>query len=144
MTRPVSPGELRALQVCIALGGCVPVAAGLAGIALGPHLAGGVGAVSIPLDSHFRYLSGLLAGLGLGFWSTLPHVLQRGPRFRLLTAIVVGGGLGRLVSLLRVGPPDAPMFFGLAMELAVTPALALWQARLERRALLAAGAGPHI
>ena len=32
------------------------------------------------------------------------------------------------------------MIFGLAMELAVTPALALWQARLERAARLAADA----
>ncbi len=144
MTGSASLWEVRALQVCVALGGCVPVAAGLAGVALGPSLAAGVDAASVPLDSHFRYLSGLLAGLGFGFWSTLPHILQRGARFRLLTAIVVGGGLGRLISLLRVGPPDAPMLFGLAMELGVTPALALWQARLERRALLAARLGPHI
>jgi hypothetical protein len=42
-----------------------------------------------------------------------------------------------VVSLIAEGPPDAPMFFGLAMELAVTPALALWQARLARGAAAA-------
>ena len=126
--------ELRALQICVAIGGCVPVAAGLAGVALGPRLAAGVDAASVPLDSHFRYLSGLLAAIGFGFWSTIPNIRQRGARFRLLTAIVALGGLGRLVSWLRLGAPDAPMMFGLAMELAVTPALALWQARLERAA----------
>ena len=120
----------RALQVCVALGGLVPVAAGFAGVALGPHLASGVGAVSAPLDSHFRYLSGLLLGIGLGFWSTIPAIEQRRPRFLLLSGIVVIGGLARLFSLLQVGAPDAPMLFGLAMELVVTPALALWQARL--------------
>ena len=33
-----SSSQRRALQVCVALGGCVPVAAGLAGVLLGPHL----------------------------------------------------------------------------------------------------------
>lgn len=139
MTKAAS-WELRALQISVAIGSFVPVAAGLAGVALGPRLADGADAVSIPLDSHFRYLSGLLAGIGFGFWSTLPDILRRGARFRLLTAIVVLGGLGRLISWLRLGAPDAPMIFGLAMELAVTPALALWQARLERAARLAADA----
>jgi hypothetical protein len=143
MTRTASC-ELRALQICVAIGGCVPVAAGLAGVALGPRLVDGGHAAAIPLDSHFRYLSGLLAAIGFGFWSTLPDLLRRGPRFRLLTAIVVIGGVGRLISWLRLGAPDAPMMFGLAMELAVTPALALWQARLERAARLASRADRSI
>ena len=135
--------EIRALQICVALGGCVPVAAGLAGIWLGPRLAGDVSA-SVPLDSHFAYLSGLLLGIGLAFWTTIPAIAQRGARFRLLTAIVFIGGLGRLTSLLMVGTPDAPMLFGLAMELAVTPALALWQWRVARANPLAAPASGTI
>lgn len=123
--------ELRALQACVALGGCVPVSAGLAGVLLGPRLAGD-GFAPVPLESHFRYLSGLLLAIGIGFWSTIPAITRRSARFRLLTALVVVGGLGRLVSLLAVGTPDAPMLFGLAMELVVTPALALWQARVAR------------
>jgi hypothetical protein len=124
------------LQICVALGGCVPVGAGLAGVLLGPRLAAAF-AAPVPLDSHFRYLSGLLLAIGLGFWSTIPAIERQSQRFRLLTALVVVGGLGRLVSLMEEGPPDAPMFFGLAMELLVTPALALWQARLARRAAAA-------
>ena len=125
-----------ALKICVALGGCVPVSAGLAGVWLGPRLAGEM-AGPVPLDSHFRYLSGLLLAIGLGFWSTIPAVERPSPRFQLLSAVVVGGGLSRLVSLFAVGPPDAPMFFGLAMELAVTPALALWQRHLAQAPLVA-------
>jgi len=124
------------LQILVALGGCVPVGAGFGGILLGPRLAGAF-AAPVPLDSHFRYLSGLLLAIGFGFWSTIPGIERQSARFRLLTALVVAGGLGRLVSLFDVGPPDAPMFFGLAMELVVTPALALWQARLARRGVVA-------
>ena len=124
--------ETRALQFCIAIGGCVPVSAGLAGIWLGPRLVG-AGVASVPLDSHFSYLSGLLLAIGIAFWSTIPAIAARGSRFRLLTAIVVVGGLGRTAALLRNGVPDAPMMFGMAMELLVTPVLALWQARLAGR-----------
>ena len=143
MTVAAAPtGEKRALQCCVALGGCVPVAAGLAGVWLGPKLAGPIAFPSVSLDSHFSYLSGLLLGIGLAFWSTIPSIEGRGGRFRLLTAIVFVGGLGRAVSLLRFGRPDAPMLFGLAMELLVTPALVLWQARLAGAARLAQPAAP--
>jgi uncharacterized membrane protein YfcA len=121
------------LQIVVALGGLVPVGAGLGGILMGPRLAGAF-AAPVPLDSHFRYLSGLLLAIGIGFWSTIPHIERQSARFRLLTALVVVGGLGRLVSLFELGPPDAPMVFGQAMELLVTPALAFWQARLARAA----------
>ncbi len=124
------------LQIAVALGGLVPVGAGLAGVLIGPHLAGDY-AASVPLDSHFRYLSGLLLAIGLGFWSTIPAIERQSARFGLLTGIVVVGGLGRLVSLFTQGVPDAPMLFGLTMELAVTPALALWQRRLARAAVTA-------
>ncbi len=120
---------MRALQIAVALGGLVPVSAGLAGVVLGPGLAGADGA-AIDLDSHFRYLSGLLLGIGLAFWSTIPEIERKGTIFRLLTAIVFIGGLARLLGAFMHGLPGYPMMFGLGMELVVTPLLCLWQARL--------------
>ena len=109
------------------VGGLVPVGAGLAGMLVGPSF---VAAGNYPLsaDSHVRYLSGLLAAIGVAFWTTVPAIERRTARFRLLTALVVAGGVGRLISLLTVGVPSPPMLFGLAMELGVTPALCFWQA----------------
>ncbi|RYJ04147.1 MAG: DUF4345 domain-containing protein [Acetobacteraceae bacterium] len=130
------PGPLPSLlgfRIAVALGGMVPVSAGLAGVLLGPAMTGGLPG-SADIDSHFRYLSGLLLGLGLGFWSTLPDPLRHGGRFRLLTTIVVLGGLGRLLGLALQGPPGAPMLAALGMELVVTPLLCLWQARLAAAA----------
>jgi hypothetical protein len=121
------------LQLAVAIGGLVPVAAGLAGVLLGPRMAGGIAsqmALPVPLDSHFRYLSGLLFGIGLAFWSLIPRIAERGAAFRLLTFLVVVGGLGRLLGLLLGPVPPRPMLFGLAMELGVTPLLCLWQARV--------------
>jgi hypothetical protein len=118
----------RSLQIAVAFLALVPIGAGLAGVLLGPGMVATT--TSVPLDSHFRYLSGLLLAIGLGFWSTIPRLDVQGGRFRLLTALVVVGGLGRLFGILVMGLPPAPMLFGLVMELGVTPLLCLWQVRL--------------
>ncbi len=89
----------------------------------------------MPLDSHFRYLSGLLLGIGLAFWTTIPALESKGGRFRLLCLIVFIGGLGRLCSLIALGPPGRSMLFGLAMELVVTPLFAWLQYLLETKML---------
>ncbi|MDO9502404.1 DUF4345 domain-containing protein [Falsiroseomonas sp.] len=122
----------------MALGGCVPVFAGTAGLVLGPGMASGGAFAAAPwdaaLDSHFRYLSGLLLGIGLGFWSTIPALPARTARFRLLTAIVVLGGLARLAALPGQGWPGGPMTAALVMELVITPLLCLWQGRVAHEA----------
>jgi hypothetical protein len=124
--------EKRLLQFAVALGSLVPIGGGAAGIILGPEMVG-AGQVPLGADSHYRYLSGLLLGIGIAFASTIPAIERRTARFRLLTAIVVIGGLGRLVALLTRGVPDGPMLAALVMELVVTPALALWQFRIAAR-----------
>lgn len=124
--------EKRLLQTCVLIGGLVPVAAGLWSVAFGPSIIGHDSS-SASLDSHFRYLSGLLLAIGIGFWSTVPDIEGKTGRFRLLTALVVGGGLGRVVSWLAVGPPSHGMAYALIMELGVTPLLCLWQNRVSGR-----------
>jgi len=125
--------EKRALQVCVALAACVPVAAGFAGVVLGPAAVDlpGLAAAS---DSHARYLSGVLLAIGVGLCSTVPRIERHGARFRLLCGIVVLGGIGRLISLAVAGAPTAPMLAALGLELVVAPVLVLWQARVAARA----------
>ena len=124
--------ERHLLQVAIAVAGFVPVLAGLAGALLGTSMTG-EGAAVIALDSHVRALSGLLLGVGLAYWDAIPQIERRGERLRLLTGLIVLGGLMRLVAIAFVGQPGAPMLFGLAMELVVAPALCWWQARVAHR-----------
>lgn len=121
--------RVRPLQLAVAIAGLVPVGAGLAGMLCGTAMLGDPDA-AVSTDSHFRYLSGLLLGIGLAFWRLVPHIATRGPEFRLLTALVVIGGTGRLLGLVLAGTPSPPMLFGLGMELVVTPLLCLWQARV--------------
>jgi len=127
--------ERRLLQAAVGLAALVPLAIGTLGLVEGPGMLRGIG-VDAPtdLDSHFRYLSGLLAGIGLGFASCIPAIERSGARFRLLGLIVVLGGLGRLASLIAAGTPGEGHLFGLGMELGIVPLLMLWQARFARRA----------
>ena len=119
--------ERRALQAAVALAALVPVTAGALGV-----IAGARGEPA-SFDSHFRYLSGLLLGLGLVFWSLVPGIERRTWAFRALTFVVVVGGLARLYAYAQRGDPGA-MRWALLMELGVTPALCLWQARVARAA----------
>jgi hypothetical protein len=108
--------------------------------ALVPLLAGGAGAVTgfafmgltLPADgdSHARYLSGLLLGVGLvALWCAEAPV-TRGQAFSALTLVVVVGGAARALGWVLAGPPPLPHQLALIMELGVVPALWLWRRRL--------------
>ncbi|UHC17018.1 DUF4345 domain-containing protein [Methylobacterium currus] len=124
--------ERRALQRVVAVAGLVPVLGGLYGVLFGQ--AGLGGAYDVSTDSHFRYLSGLLLGIGLLFWSTIPGIETKTSLFRFLTMVVVLGGLARLMGLWLTGVPSLTMLAALGMELVVTPLLCLWQIRVANRA----------
>ena len=80
--------ERRFLQIAVAVAGLVPVTAGALG-ALRPELLLGGPAHAL---THGAYLSGLLLGLGLAFWSLIPTIERQGRVFGLLTGT---GGAGR-------------------------------------------------
>jgi hypothetical protein len=129
--------ERRLLQGAIAIACLVPVSAGLAGIVEGAAMLRGVApGPPADLDSHMRYLSGLLLGIGIGFLACVPRIEERVTLFRSLGLIVVVGGLSRAVSLGVVGAPGAEHQLALVMELVATPLLVLWQTRIARLARL--------
>ena len=110
--------ERRLLQGVMIVAALVPIGGGLLGVLNAD-------------DSHERYLNGLLMGLGLAFWSCVPRIETRGAVVRTLAAVVVVGGLARLSGVGQTGL--SPMItFTLAMELGVTPLVALWRERVAR------------
>jgi Domain of unknown function (DUF4345) len=128
-TRLAKNAERRAWQIAVAVLALIPVGAGLEGIVRGPRFIDLV-PPSADLDSQFRYLSGILLAVGLGFWTTIRKPENRVERFGGLTLIVFLGGLARLIWVIAVGVPSMPMLGGLVMELVVTPLMFLWQLRL--------------
>lgn len=127
--------EKRLLQIVVAIACLVPLTAGGQSVLHGPGGIGHLRDVPIDLDSHFRYISGIFLGVGVAFVTCIPAIERKGARFRLLGALVVAGGLARLVSLVAVGVPSRGHVFGLGMELGVVPLLMWWQWRVERRTI---------
>jgi hypothetical protein len=127
--------QRRLLQGAVAFACLIPLGMGALSLVHGPAILRGIGAEApVDLDSHFRYLSGLLLGIGLAFASCIPTIERSTARFQTLGFIVVVGALGRLVSLSDEGTPGSGHLFGLLMELVCVPLLMLWQARLARTA----------
>ena len=123
--------ERRLLQIAVALAAIVPVAAGAGGALLAPAFLDL--ATSPEGQTHIAYLSGLLLGIGVTVWSLIPTIEKQGRIFGLFTAIIVLGGLARLVAATRLGVWTLQVTLPLVMELGVTPALFLWQQRVARR-----------
>ena len=119
--------ERRLLQIAVAVAGVVPVTAGALG-ALRPELLLGGPAHAL---THGAYLSGLLLGLGLAFWSLISTIERQGRVFGLLTGLVVLGGLARAFTAARLGVWSLPVVVPLVMEFGATPALWLWQRRVS-------------
>ena len=95
--------ERSLLQGAVALAAAVPVSAGLTAIFGGADLLGLAGHASG--DSHVRYLSGLLLGIGLAFWTMIPAIETYTDRFQLLTSVVFVGGCARLFGIAAFGAP---------------------------------------
>jgi hypothetical protein len=122
--------ERRLLQLTLAIMSLIPLSAGLAGVWTGPafyHLS-----ASVSADSHMRYLSGLLLGIGFAVWWVIPRVEKSSEVFATVTAIVFVGGLSRLWSLIQAGEPNGVMSSALFVELGLTPALFFWHRRIVR------------
>jgi len=125
--------EKRLLQFAIAVAGLIAIAAGMVGGLHGTLMLGDWGDAA--LDSHFRYLSGLLLGLGVAYWSTIADIEQQEARLGLVTLIVVTGGFFRALGLLADGSPGLVMRGALVLELVGAPLLYLWQRRIARTSL---------
>lgn len=123
----------RLFLVVVAIAAQIPVAAGLAGVTLGPRFLGVASPWPADLGSHFRFLSGIFLAMGVAWWSCLLDLDGTAGRFRLLALLTFCGGLARLAALGLDGIPSAGHLAGLCMELIVVPLLVLWHARILRQ-----------
>ncbi|HWJ37196.1 MAG TPA: DUF4345 domain-containing protein [Sphingomicrobium sp.] len=126
--------ERRLFQAIVLFASIVPVAAGAAGVLIGPTMLHGVAVAGPDLESHFRYLSGLLLGIGLCFAACVADLDRRAGLHRALSFIVILGGLGRILNAVERGAPTGANRLAFLMELIVVPSLLLWLGRIEKRA----------
>lgn len=121
----------RGLAAAMRLAAAVPLAAGAAGLVTGFGFLGEAG-LSDAADSHARYLSGLLFGIGAATLWCAAAPVARAAVFHCLCLLVIIGGAGRAAGAVLVALPPWPHLAALAMELAVVPGLLLASLRLGR------------
>jgi Domain of unknown function (DUF4345) len=101
----------RALQIATGLLAIIPVATGLLGL-LGVedplYVAVGVPRIVL-LDTNLRFFSGVWLGLGLALFWLIPHIERQIVPFRAICAMILIGGIGRLLSIWRVGAPPVAL-----------------------------------
>lgn len=125
--------EKRLLQAALIAGGAFSLFVAVASVVNGTTAVAPRAPVPLGLDSHFRYLSGIFLGALVAMYSCVPDIERKGSRLRLIGALIVCGGLARLIGVAAMGMPGWGHRYGLVMELVVTPLILLWQARLARR-----------
>ncbi len=126
--------ERRLFQIVVLVASMVPIAAGTFGVLVGPRMLHNVASTNPDLESHFRYLSGLLLGIGLCFVACVADLDRRAGLYRSLSLIVILGGLGRVLGAIERGGPTGANRLAFVMELIVVPLLLVWLGRIESRA----------
>lgn len=122
------------LQIATAFSALVLLGLGISGVMLGVQFLHGAGTITV--DNYFRFLSGMVAAIGIVFLISVPHVERYRERFAILTFAIVVGGFAHLYSVSLHGIPSLGTLFGLFMELVYAPLLWLLQRRVARRAAL--------
>jgi Domain of unknown function (DUF4345) len=117
--------ERKLLQTAVALAGLAAVVFGLAGVLFGTTIM--EMSDDVVTDSHVRFLKGMTLAIGLVYWSAIPNIERHGERIALVTLILVGGALARLMAVVSHGVPTMGILFSLVAELIFVPLLWLWQ-----------------
>lgn len=81
------------------------------------------------LDSNLRFLGGVWLGLGLAAFWMVPRLHAQTVLFRVVWGAIFIGGLGRLLSMLVVGWPPAPLIAFTVLEIVGAPLFVAWHAR---------------
>ena len=123
----------RTLQIVTGLLGVVPVVTGLLGlmgVADPFYVAIGVPPIVV-LDTNLRFYSGVWLGLGLGFFWLIPTIERQTVLFRAIWAMILIGGIGRLLSMMLLAWPPAPFVAFAALEIVGAPLFIWWQSRVS-------------
>lgn len=123
----------RSLRVLTLVMGVACAAIGLAHLLLGVASVPGEGLAGPTVDSRERYYGAIFLGYGLAWvWAARQHPVPA-TLVRWLAGIFLLGAVGRLLSLLLVGPPQAFQVVLTVIEV-VLPPVFFWLAAADERA----------
>jgi hypothetical protein len=117
--------ERKLLQIAIAVAGLAAVGFGLAGVLFGTAFM--ELSDDVVIDSYVRFLKGMTLAIGLIYWSAIPNIERHAERISLVTFILVGGAVARLMAVISHGVPTMGILLSLVGELIFVPLLWIWQ-----------------
>jgi uncharacterized protein YjeT (DUF2065 family) len=129
--------SLRHLQMASRLLAVIPVVTGvLTMLGLADPIYATAGLPRHPLlDSNLRFFGGLWLVAGLAMLWLVPRIETETALFRAIWLMIFAGGVGRLLSMVFVGPPPWPFVGFTLLEIAGAPFFIAWQAQLARAAM---------
>ena len=63
----------------------------------------------------------------------VPRIEEEAAVFRVLWGMISGGGIGRLISMLRLSAPPVPFIGFTGFEIIGAPLFVFWQAQIAER-----------
>ena len=82
------------------------------------------------LDTNLRFYSGLWLVIGIAILATVRTFENHLGMYYLIWAMLFVGGVGRMMSLIIMGPPPFPIVALMILELSGAPLLAYWQTHM--------------
>jgi hypothetical protein len=128
---PIQLAVGRFQQILLGLFGAVIVVIAMAHVALGPAAIPGGLPGNATMDSEDRFYAVFFLAYGAGVLWCTRDVERKSGLVYFLAATFFVGGLARLVSMARVGPPHVFFVVMTALELALPIAFVLIQRRLD-------------
>jgi hypothetical protein len=119
------------LQFTLAVLSLIPLVLGASGLIWGTALYLPVDQIVPALDNQFRYWAGFYLLLAFLLWWAIPNIERHTVLVRLICLALVIGGLGRLLSILTVGPGDTLQWLAMALEIG-SVVLLPWHAAVRK------------
>lgn len=120
----------RSLQAFLIVFGVVVIAISLAHFAIGHDAVMGGSQLNATSDGEDRFYAGIFGAFGAALIWCARDVEHRYFFISALAAAFFVGGIGRLLSLILVGPPHPFFVAMLILELVLPPILVLWARRV--------------
>jgi hypothetical protein len=124
----------RGLQIVTAILAAIPVATGLISMSGidDPLYSSAALPANTLLDSNLRFFGGVWFALGIVMYWIIPKIEQQTSLFRALWGMIFAGGIGRIISILRLGLPPVPFVGSAWLEILGAPLMILWQGRVAK------------
>lgn len=131
----------RLLRGIVAVLGVVAIVAGAFAVLTGPEGQLEGHSVGASVESEYRFFAALWIGYGAVALGAAPRIDREPFALRVLMAVLFGAGAARALAWVAAGQPHPRLLGLLALELAIPPALVLWQSRLDKHTLRKLTAG---